>query len=64
MFSAGQQIGGAEVICLDLAEWLHRQGVKTWLFLGRGGRPQIRSMLDDLTVEIIPHQKTNYCRVR
>ena len=57
MFSAGQQIGGAEVICLDLAEWLHRQGVKTWLFLGRGGRPQIRSRLDDLTVEIIPHQK-------
>lgn len=57
VFCAGQQIGGAEVICLDLAEWLHRQGVKTWLFLGRGGRPQIRSRLDDLTVETISHEK-------
>jgi glycosyltransferase involved in cell wall biosynthesis len=57
IFCAGQQIGGAEVICLDLAEWLHRRGVKTWLHLGHGGRPQIRQRLVDLTVEVIPHEK-------
>lgn len=62
VISAGQQIGGAEVICVDLALWLHARGVKCWLHVGRGGKPQIRSRLEGLPVRLVSeHELGSVC---
>jgi len=51
VISAGRQIGGAETLCLHLANWLRQQGEDVWLWVGSGGDDQISPMVTECEIE-------------
>jgi glycosyltransferase involved in cell wall biosynthesis len=51
--SGGRQIGGAESLCLYLAEWLHERGEDVWLWVGTGGEDQLAQLVGDCPVRPI-----------
>jgi len=51
--TAGQQIGGAETLCLHLATWLHNQGEDVWLWVGSGGVAQLGEAVKQCPVKPI-----------
>jgi len=57
IITGGRQIGGAEILCLDLAEWLKRKGRDVWLYVGSGGRDEISQRAFETGVCMIPTEK-------
>jgi len=53
IITEGRQIGGAEILCLDLAEWLYESGEKVWLYIGTGGKDQITQRAKQSGVRMI-----------
>lgn len=53
VITGGRQIGGAEIICLDLAEWLKKKGEDVWLYVGSGGRGEIGQRAKETGVPIV-----------
>ena len=47
VISGGQQMGGAEALCLHLAAWLHQLGEDAWLYVGRGGTDQLSEAIGE-----------------
>lgn len=51
--SAGRQIGGAEVLCIHLANWLKQRGEDAWLWIGSGGDDQITPIVRECGLDPI-----------
>ena len=49
----GQQVGGAELLCLHFANWLHAHGETPWLYIGTGGSDQISPAVSECKVQPI-----------
>jgi len=63
VISGGRQIGGSEIICLSLAEWLYERGVDVWLHIGSGGEDQITARARECDVRLIDvHDLRKTCR--
>lgn len=53
ILSAGQQVGGAELLTLHLTNWLRAHGEDSWLFVGSGGEDQISPMVSECEIQPI-----------
>jgi glycosyltransferase involved in cell wall biosynthesis len=53
IISAGRQIGGAEVLCIHLANWLKECGEDAWLWIGSGGDDQISPIVKNCHLDPI-----------